>query len=73
MFRVSVDIKYIDGFLAAIVMPDGYTLTVPTESEARRVCAWLSRVHRDGDFIRAAVTAARYAVKSEPRIERVAS
>ena len=62
MFTVSADIKYMDGWLAGMVIPAGYRCTFPTRSTAMSAVRWLTKVHRECDFVRAAVTSHRYAV-----------
>ena len=68
-YRVSADIKYLDGILADMVIPDGHTLTMPDISLATRRAAWLNGVHDSDDFIRAAVTGSRYKITSLARVE----
>ena len=61
-YRVLADIKYIDGALAGLTIPAGYSAAVPNLQRAIVTCDWLQRVERERDFVRAAVTGNRYTV-----------
>lgn len=67
MIVVQADKHYLDGTLAGMTIPSGFTCTYPTMREAIRVVRWLRKVERDGDFIRATGTGERY------RVSRVTS
>jgi len=61
-FRVSADIKYLDGWLAGLTIPAGFTATYPNRSRAQSVARFLARVCQSDDFIRATGTGHRYKV-----------
>jgi hypothetical protein len=71
MYRVSADIKYLDGTLAGLDLPHGYTVTMPTRKLAQRTAMFLERVRQSDDFIRACVTGNRYKVTGYITIERI--
>lgn len=68
MKTVSADIRYLDGTLAGLTIPDGHRVGMPTLHDAIRVAGWLTRVRDSNDFIRAACTGHRYQVVGEIRI-----
>jgi len=61
-YRVTADIEYLDGTLAGIVIPAGFTTTDPDIHHAIRRVQWLQRVMRENDFIRAVGTGNKYRV-----------
>lgn len=61
-FIVTADIKYLDGALEGMTIPAGYRVTEPDRSHANRCSAWLSKVQRSNDFIRAVGTGNRYQI-----------
>ena len=63
MYIVQFDKTYLDGNLKGMLLA-GETVTYPERSGAERHVAFLSRVAREGDFIRAAVTGNRYQVSN---------
>lgn len=62
MYTVTADVCYKDGFLAGLVIPDGYKTTHPDFASAQRAVSFLRRVERENDFIRAYGTGHRYTV-----------
>lgn len=70
MFRISADIKYLDGNLSGLVIPSGYTVTMPDNQSAMRVALWIYKVRKENDFVRAVGTASRYQFTSSARIDR---
>jgi hypothetical protein len=71
MYRVIADIEYLDGALAGMVIPSGYSVTFPNDRAAYRCAAWLKRIQSADDFIRAAVTGNRYKVAGSVDVRRV--
>jgi glutamine amidotransferase PdxT len=61
-YHVQADIKYLDGTLAGLVIPGGYSITVPDEHHAKRIVAKLARIQSENDFVRAACTGNKYQV-----------
>ena len=59
-YRVTADIRYLDGTLEGITVPDGYAVTFKAYRSALSAWRWASKVQRSGDFVRAAVTGSRY-------------
>lgn len=64
-YRVTADIEYLDGNLAGVSIPAGYSLTCPDQWHATNTTRWLQRVRDTKDFIRAAVTGNRYRIVGE--------
>ena len=62
-YHVTADIEYLDGTLRGMVIPAGYSVTLPDERHAQRVVAHLSKVMRSDDFVRAVSTGNRYKVR----------
>ena len=60
-WRVTADITYLDGALAGLTIPEGYTVS---GQAAQRIMCWLLRVQHANDFVRAAVTGNRYTVSN---------
>ena len=73
MYQVSADIEYLDGTLAGVQIPSGYSVSVPTSKRAAQVASWLRAVRLNNDFIRAAVTGNRYRVAGRIAVDRVQS
>lgn len=71
MFRVSADIRYMDGTLAGLEIPAGFSCTYQNNMKAYSVAAWLKRVHKAGDFIRATGTGNKYTVTGNVTVERI--
>ena len=65
-YLIQADIEYLDGALAGIVIPAGYSVTVPDLRHAVRVSSHIQRVYFEKDFIRATGTGNRYRVVSNP-------
>lgn len=70
-FRVTADIKYIDGTLAGLEIPAGFSATYPNRSIANRCSAWLERTMRAKDFVRATGTGAKFNITGRICVERV--
>ena len=68
LVRISADIEYLDGTLAGMVIPDGWSATYPKQSMFR-ITRWLERVRRQDDFIRATGTGNRYKVRGNIRVQ----
>jgi hypothetical protein len=73
MFQVSASIRYLDGSLAGLTIPSGFRITTPDRSRAYSMSQWLSRVQRERDFIRAAVTGSRYEVVGDVAVVELPS
>ena len=67
IYRITADIRYLDGNLAGMTISAGYHITTESRGEADRTQAWLNKVRSEGDFIRAAGTGCRYIVESVHR------
>lgn len=67
-YTVSADVRYLDGTLAGLTIPDGYAVSYPTRDAADRAAAWVNATRRAGDFVRAAVTGNRYVFESAPLV-----
>ena len=61
-YRITADIRYLDGALAGITIPSGYSVTYEDRNAADRCHTWLHRVWREADFIRACGTGNRYEI-----------
>lgn len=61
-YLVTADIRFQDGALAGLLIPAGYSVTVPDERHAIRIASWLTRVHDELDFVRATGTGNKYEV-----------
>ncbi len=70
-YRISADIKYLGGSLEGMIIPAGHHVTATTQQEAYRIACFLDKVHRNDDFIRAAVTGNCYQVVSAPEITEI--
>jgi hypothetical protein len=72
MFAVSATIRYLDGTLAGLTIPAGFRITTPDHASALRTFAWLGRVRRARDFVRATGTGSRYEIVGDVCLERLA-
>lgn len=71
MFRVTADIRYLDGALADLEIPAGFACSYPTRQSAVRASQWLQTVQRTNDFIRATGTGHRYVVTGGVTVDRI--
>jgi hypothetical protein len=69
-YRVTADIEYLDGALEGLLIPAGYRVTYPNYRLAMKCAAWLQKVERTNDFVRAAVTGNRYAVRGHVEVSK---
>ncbi len=69
-YRVSADIEYLNGPLAGIRIPAGYSTTYPDQWHATNTSRWLQHVRDTKDFIRATVTGDRYRIIGEITVEQ---
>ena len=69
--RVTADIEYLDGTLAGMVIPAGYSVSEVDVAHAHRTVTWLKRVQRERDFVRAAVTGNRYRIVGRICADRI--
>lgn len=72
VYRVTADIQYQDGTLAGLLIPAGYGVNYPTRRSAQRCAAWLCKVQREKDFIRAVGTGCKYNIVGRVSIDRLA-
>ena len=63
MFRVTADIRYLDGTLQGVTVPAGFVATVPSRERALKIARLLKCVMQANDFIRATSTGNRYAIE----------
>jgi len=71
MYLVQADIKYLDGALEGLEIPAGFRVTYLNNMRAYSVAAWLKKVHKANDFIRATGTGNRYQVTGNVSVTRI--
>ncbi len=62
MFRVSADIRYMDGTLAGLDIPGGWSVTYPSRNQALRIARMLKCEQHSGAQIIACGTGNRYQI-----------
>ena len=70
-YQVSADIKYLNGILVDLTIPDGHSCSFPTRSAADRHAAFLAQVYAENDFIRSAGGGGKYQVVAAPTVTRL--
>jgi hypothetical protein len=65
LILITADIEYLDGALAGLVIPSGFSIKTPDASVARSTLKFLHRVRREKDFVRAVGTGNRYTIVGE--------
>jgi len=66
--RVTADIRYLDGVLAGLEIPDGYSVAYMSVYDATKTAKWIESVRAKEDFVRATGTGNRYVFTSRPTI-----
>lgn len=59
-YRVTADIRYLDGNLAGLEIPAGHCVNYMSREQAQRAAQRIEKTRAAGDFTRAAVTGNRY-------------
>ena len=60
MYTITCDIKYIDGNLSGLLIPDGYKVTAPDYHSLSRTVAWITNTRDRHDPVIACVTGNKY-------------
>ena len=68
MYRISADIRRLDGPLAGMAIPNGYTLTCPDEDSARRVVEFIGHARGSTEFAFVGTTCSRVLFLSGARV-----
>ena len=71
-YQISSAIRYLDGPLAGLEIPDGYSLRVGSIRRAVYIANWINKTRASKDFVRAAVTGNRYQFINTPEIVAIA-
>lgn len=65
-FRICADIQYVEGVLAGITIPEGYSVTMPDLLTTKRTMDFLDEARLTKEPILAALTGSLYRIVGEP-------